>query len=350
MRLTRVITRFFIPFFCTGPGLISAQTIEQLVAEGLRADSTGNYKSAIKLFSSAIEKEPELAVAWYNRGLSRMKMNQHSLAVVDLNRCIYIDTANTNAYFNRSIAYRRTSNYQFALADINHYLKKRPSDKDAQYFRFDLLCEMQEWNDVLVCAHYLNSIAGEEDAKIEPDLMAAFYEKAGKSDSALGAINLAVQRLPANTLLRLERAHMLHRFGKFEQSLKDLDFFTNMERSESAEREIQKLKADNLFYLKDFESASVIYTDLLSSDTMNASLKADYGHCLLQMEKYELADSILTSAIRMKNDAPAYAYLGRGIARQNLGKGQEACDDWHKSKMLGEKRAALYLEKFCKTR
>jgi len=101
---------------------------------------------------------------------------------------------------------------------------------------------------------------------------------------------------------------------------------------------------------KDFEGASVIYTDLLSSDTMNASLKADYGHCLLQMEKYELADSILTSAIRMKNDAPAYAYLGRGIARQNLGKGQEACDDWHKSKMLGEKRAALYLEKFCKTR
>jgi tetratricopeptide (TPR) repeat protein len=350
MRLTTGICSFFIPFFCTGPGLVSAQSVEQLVAEGLRADSTGNYKTAVKLFSSAIEKEPELSVAWYNRGVSRMKMKQHSLALVDLNRCIFLDTGNIDAYYNRSFAYRKTSNFQFALADISHYLKRRPADKDAYYYLFDLLCEMQEWNDVIDCARHLNSIAGEDDTKIGPDLMAVFFEKAGQTDSALAAMNLAVQRTPSNTLLRLERAHMLHRFGKFEQSMQDLNFFTNMERSESTEKEIRKLRADNFFYLKDFDAAAVIYTELIASDTMNSSLKADYGHCLLQLEKYEQAETMLTSAIRLKNDAPAYAYLGRGIARQNLGRGQDACDDWQKSLLLGEKRAALYLEKFCKSR
>ena len=50
----------------------------------------------------------------------------------------------------------------------------------------------------------------------------------------------------------------------------------------------------------------------------------------------------------MKNDTPAYAYLGRGIARMKLDKGDEACQDWEKSLKLGEKKAQKYLEEFCK--
>jgi hypothetical protein len=62
-----------------------------------------------------------------------------------------------------------------------------------------------------------------------------------------------------------------------------------------------------------------------------------------------MADSMLTKSILLKGDNPAYAYLGRGIARLNLNRGDEACADWFKSKMLGEKKAEEYIKNNCKT-
>jgi tetratricopeptide (TPR) repeat protein len=66
------------------------------------------------------------------------------------------------------------------------------------------------------------------------------------------------------------------------------------------------------------------------------------------MERYQEAETVLTRSIRSRNDAPAYAYLGRGLARYNLGLGDKACEDWSKSLRLGEGRAKAYLESHCK--
>jgi Tfp pilus assembly protein PilF len=99
--------------------------------------------------------------------------------------------------------------------------------------------------------------------------------------------------------------------------------------------------------MKDYVSAADLYATLLQSDTGNANLLADYGQCLLQLEKYTDAEIILTRALKMKNASPAYTYLGRGLARVKLQKGNEACEDWEKSYKLGEKAALKYLETYC---
>jgi Tfp pilus assembly protein PilF len=86
----------------------------------------------------------------------------------------------------------------------------------------------------------------------------------------------------------------------------------------------------------------------LKSTPNDPDLLADYGHCLLQQEKWVEADEWLSKSIKAKNSSPAYAYLGRGIARYNQGKLGLACVDWERSYQLGEKAAKKWLDAHCK--
>jgi len=133
--------------------------------------------------------------------------------------------------------------------------------------------------------------------------------------------------------------------GKWEQALGNVNI---MLLDDPQNLELLKIKADALFYLKRISESEKIFLTILERNPTDANLMADYGHCLLQLSKWESADEWLTKAIRDKNGAPAYAYLGRGIARYNLGKVGVACADWERSLYLGEKNAKIYLNNFCK--
>ena len=95
------------------------------------------------------------------------------------------------------------------------------------------------------------------------------------------------------------------------------------------------------------DESEAIYQTLLAGAPNDGDLMADYGHCLLQLERYNDADIWLSKSIKSKNSTPAYAYLGRGVARYNMGKIGVACADWERSLLLGEKSASKWLEKYC---
>jgi len=331
---------------------IRAQLPENLIKQGLSLDSAGKYKEAIAVFGKVIEMEPKLPVAWYNRGVSRLHAKQYSLAVVDFNKCIFMDTGIIEAYFNRFLAYKFTQNYQFALSDISHYIKRFPEDKVARAQRFLLAEEMEEWSLAISdkkwqLQHDFDFVKNE--SRNQNQLLSSLYLKAGSYDSALYFINKAIPAQPDNWTLLYERAGILQKMAEYQKSNDDINrILLNEAIPEPATAELKHLKADNFFFLKDYTNAKGLYIDLLQRDSTDASVMADYGHCLLQLEKYTEADIILTRAIKMKNDAPAYAYLGRGLARLKTGRGGEACIDWEKSYKLGEKSAKKYLEYYCK--
>ncbi len=321
---------------------VAAQPVVELVERGLKADSAGKYTEAIKLFDQAIALEPALAVLWYNRGVSRMHLKNYSLAVVDFNKTLYLDTAFIDAYYNRSLAYRYTGNYQFALADISTFIQANPNDISFLADRAELAIEIKEWDvaekDLL---QLRNAFLDDSEYAM---MLLEVYQQTKKHQAALDVLNAEILRHPEYDFLYISRANVYHNMENYEKSLDEINIFLlNQPQNTTA----IKLKADNYFYLKRFQEAAGIYDDLLLKDTANSNLLADYGHCLLQLGQYKKADSILTRSIRSRNESPAYAYLGRGIARFNLGLGNEACEDWWKSSRLGEARAAEYLKNNC---
>jgi tetratricopeptide (TPR) repeat protein len=323
----------------------TAQTAEQWVQKGIQSEKSGDSKNALECYSQAIKAEPGLPTAWYNRGVARIKLKQYSLAVVDLNKCILLDTGFHEAYFNRALALWRTGNLQFAITDITGYIIHYPAHAEAREMRYMIATEAEDWELAITDLKWRVDHKLIENAET---LLAVLYEKAGKTDEAVLHMEKALSITPDDIMLRLDAASMFQRIGKYQRSMEFLNrILLDEPASESLLTEVQHLKADNYFYLKEYALAADIYTTLLQQDTGNANILADYGHCLLQQEKYTDAEIVLSRALRMKNTAPAYAYLGRGLTRLKLGKGEEACADWEKSYKLGEKAAKKYLDTYC---
>jgi hypothetical protein len=65
-------------------------------------------------------------------------------------------------------------------------------------------------------------------------------------------------------------------------------------------------------------------------------------------QKEDISHFFFTQAIKMKTENISYVYLGRGIARYNIGKVGLACQDWERSVLMGEKNASKYMEQYCK--
>lgn len=329
-----------IAFLCSGA--VAAQTTEELVTRGLRAHENSDYNTAVELFSKAIDIDPLRAEIWYNRGNSKVAMGLHSAAIVDFNKAIYLDTGITDAYYNRAICFGETGNFQFAIADLNTYLSRVPGELAAIAERATICTEAKEFDLAFQDLGVLRRSYPEDTEYRKWWLQLGILS--GRNQECLDTLDVWISAEPGYAFWHYRSALLNTDMGNFQKSL---DHIQICQLTDPDFKELKHLKAENYFYLGRFDEASDIYSALLMEDSLNSDLLADYGHCLLQMHMYNEADSVLTKSIRSKNSSPAYAYLGRGIARFNLAMYQAACDDWNKSKMLGENRAEKYLLENC---
>lgn len=319
------------------------KTESDLFQDGLKNQQSGNYAEAVKIFNSLISMSPGNANYWYNRGVAKLQMNNYGEAVVDLNKCIYLDTANTEAYYNRHLAYKFTSNYQFALADISKYLSYFPNDVESRKSRYALSMQMKEYEYSEIDAKWMvqNGI-GNDTIKVQ---LLSIFDALKKPNDKLVFLNNELKQHPDNVKMYYFRAVCHHELEKYEVSNTDLERFL---LSEPKNVDAMKLKFENYFFLKQFEKAIAIIEELIDDNKKNGTYYADYGHVLLQMRNWKEAEKKFTQAIKMKTDNISYVYLGRGIARYNIGKVGLACQDWERSVLMGEKNASKYMEQYCK--
>ena len=315
----------------------------QMVKKGLQQQQDNDYSNAIKTYDQLISIAPQNANYWYNRGVVKLQVKNYGDAVVDLNKAIYLDTAIIEAYYNRHLAYKFTSNFQFALADISHYLNAFPNDAESHKSRYALSLQMKEYEYAELDAVWMvkNNI-GSDTVKIQ---LLSIYDAQKKSKDKFNFLNYELTQNPGNSKMHYFRAVCLHEMEKYSQSNTDLDRFL---LSEPKNIDALKLKFDNCFFSKDFDLAVKIIEELIDDNPTNGTYLADYGHVLLQTKKWKDAEKKFTHAIKMKTGNLSYVYLGRGIARFNLGKLGLACQDWDRSLLMGEKNAAIYIEKHCK--
>ena len=79
----------------------------------------GHYSEAIKAFSTAIDKNPQYAYAYNNRGVAYNKLHDYTKAISDLNQAITLDSNYTAAYVARGYCYGQMKKYTNAISDFN---------------------------------------------------------------------------------------------------------------------------------------------------------------------------------------------------------------------------------------
>lgn len=103
----------------------------QKVAEGWNIYYTGDFNGAIKIFSEAVELNPENALAYYGRAYAYDDLKNYQQVINDCTKAVqFKSTRLVDAYNNRGEAYRKLGNYNQAIADYNKALELNPN-----YFR-----------------------------------------------------------------------------------------------------------------------------------------------------------------------------------------------------------------------
>jgi tetratricopeptide (TPR) repeat protein len=119
-----------------------AQTADEYFKSGFAAYSQGNLTAAVSDFSKAIEKNPDFAEAYNNRGLVYAKQRDFIQAIADYTKAIALNPSFSAAYNNRGLAYHNRGtvygnqeNFNQAVSDYNQAVKIDPNYAQAYYNR-----------------------------------------------------------------------------------------------------------------------------------------------------------------------------------------------------------------------
>jgi tetratricopeptide (TPR) repeat protein len=93
----------------------------------LTADQKDAFDKAIADDTRAIQLDPKLAAAYYDRGFVYNSIGDYDKAIADYNQAIRLNPNSANTYNRRGIAYRSKGDYGRAIADYNQAINLEPN-------------------------------------------------------------------------------------------------------------------------------------------------------------------------------------------------------------------------------
>lgn len=101
---------------------------ESFLDEGNVYFNVGQYGLAIERYGKALELDPELTAAYYNRANARTRAGEYDGALSDYDRALALQPHDADALNNRGMLHLYHASYGDALSDFNAALSIDPSD------------------------------------------------------------------------------------------------------------------------------------------------------------------------------------------------------------------------------
>jgi tetratricopeptide (TPR) repeat protein len=144
------------------PGIAEGQ---QLLEEGREAARKGHLIHAIELFKGAVQANPDLAEAWFERGKCEIRIRLDAKveedargfeekALDDFTMAIRKNPAYADAYFNRAMVLSSRAQYKLAIDDLLNAVRFKPQDAEAHRWLGELYEKKFEDRIVLAMEHY----------------------------------------------------------------------------------------------------------------------------------------------------------------------------------------------------
>ena len=94
---------------------------------GIAKDKLGQHNAAIKDYDTAIQIKPDLAQDYLNRGNVKAESGQYATAIKDFNTAIQIKSNYAEAYLNRGVAKDKLGQYNAAIKDFDNAIRLKPN-------------------------------------------------------------------------------------------------------------------------------------------------------------------------------------------------------------------------------
>ncbi len=121
----------FVATHSKGDGMPESvqETVSALLDHGGDCLDKGKYDDAIADYDKAIEINPNVAIAYTNRGLAYGRKGEVDRAIADYTKAIAIDPNFVLAYALRGGAYKHKGDKEQAIVDYRKALEINPSDQ-----------------------------------------------------------------------------------------------------------------------------------------------------------------------------------------------------------------------------
>ncbi len=105
----------------------------------------GEFDDAVKDFDMVIQLQADHAGAYYNRGNTYIDKGEFDNAIKDFGKAIELDTYYLNAYYNRGFAYLKKGVFDNAIKDFDMVIQLQPDHAEPYNNRGEAWLHLQEW-------------------------------------------------------------------------------------------------------------------------------------------------------------------------------------------------------------
>ena len=194
---------------------------------GLDALQQQDFATAVEYFDQAIQQHDSLEVAYGQRCLAHLMLNQPEQSVQDCSAAIAVNPAYPKLRFYRGLAHYRLSQYTAAVADLTQHLRAQPDDARAYYncglakfAQGDVSAAIADYHQALTYAADLNPV---ERSNLYNDLGVAYLASGSKPAETLLALDQAVALDASDTRAYFNRGCACHEQGHYAAALRDFD-------------------------------------------------------------------------------------------------------------------------------
>lgn len=113
-----------------GVGSALAETAKELNERGSSLFERREYSEALKLYSRALQKDPDYSEALYNRGLTFFRLRQYRQAGKDFQELTRLDPADHNAFNLQGLAAMKLGDHDLALS---RFIQAAQINESSQY-------------------------------------------------------------------------------------------------------------------------------------------------------------------------------------------------------------------------
>lgn len=307
---------------------------EYLVNRGVvraRRDNKTNYEFAVKLFGEAIEINDKCVEAFYNRGLSYLKLNENESAVADFTEAIKLNPKFLLAYKSRAKAFRAIGKIVEAKADektlgsptVSEIQRPQPIS-DEELFKSYIFSSREQIKPIPDANEELKELTRKEINRLSGllDESPAFYARAfvmrghnylklGEDDRAIADYSEAIKFLEVDAINY--RGVTNARKGNYDAAIADFTKALTPETIETAKAFSLELNPNTLLYNRalaqfnkgEFALAIDDLTAVLKSKPNNEKafrLRAKAYRKISKIAEAEADEAILKSFEGKEND------------------------------------------------